>query len=362
MWIEKLNITNCRSLENVSIELSDKVNIFSGKNASGKTTLLEALSLLSSGRSFRTSHISNIISHEKKELLVTASTINKNTNSYIGIEKSANKTKIRINQQDIYSQAELSRYFPITVIHPDSIQLISGAPSYRRAYIDWIAFYLFSDFHAKWKAYKHILKQRNLCLKSIKHRYALDKWTQELIRLQPEINQYRESAVDTLIPLFKKASSFLLKGKEVDISFKSGLPKDVTFDYDSLSEYYESKREYDIILKRTSTGVHRANLVFSIDSNPAEQSASRGELKLLSIALLLSQSRAIKSDKHDNGIILIDDITSELDATNRGFLMDYFFDLNQQIIITTTGTDLTFADKEHKMFHVEHGEIIQKGI
>lgn len=357
MWIKQLEVKNCRLLEDVSIELSPMLNIIIGDNASGKTSLLESLHLLSNGRSFRTPNISSVISHQKQSVLVSAKIALDSTSFQIGIEKSPSKTKIRIDKKDIFSQAELSRHLPLTIIHPDSIQLITGAPSNRRAFIDWISFYSFPDFIEKWKAYKHVLKQRNHCLKNSKHRYALQKWTNELAALQPDIIQYRLSATNKLLPLFKETASKLLKGIEVDIRLNTGFPADIDVDEASLFSFYQSKLEHDIKCQRTTSGAHKADVKIMINSTAADQVASRGQLKLLSIALLLSQSATIKNSKQEKGILLFDDFSAELDTKNQKNLIKYLIGLEQQIILTTTKKELQPSLSKSKMFHVKHGDI-----
>jgi len=357
MWIKQLNIQNCRSIKDSTLQLSPNLNIIVGDNASGKTSLLESLSLLSNGRSFRTSHISDVITHKEKQVLIAAKIIRNDVTSHIGIEKSATKARIRINQQDIYSQAELSRYLPITVIHPDSLRLITGAPSFRRSYVDWIAFYLFPDFHGKWKSYQHILKQRNQCLKNPKFHSSLMKWTEELVALQPDIIQYRKSALRKLEPFLVSTCSKLLEGVKVKIVLDSGLPDGLVLNLESLMSFYQSKLRYDCLIQRTSAGVHKANLKFLMDSKPVEKTASRGQLKLLSIALLISQNIAINGDKSSRGILLVDDLTSELDSINKMLLIDYLLELDQQIIITSTQSEITKKTSQGKVFHVKHGVI-----
>jgi len=355
MWIESLNINNCRNLKDISINLSPGINIFFGENASGKTSLLESITILSKGRSFRSPHISDVISHDCKSVLVSANISDDSSNYHIGIEKSSRKTHIRINQQDIYTQAELSLHLPVTIIHPDSINIITGSPSIRRAYMDWLAFYLFPDFHLKWKHYRHILKQRNLCLRDAKHRYALDKWTNELIKCQPKIHSYRKQIIELIIPIFKEVSSDLLSDIEVDIYYKNGFPEDVIMDIDGLSRFYNSKTDSDIFLKRTAFGIHRADMKILINDKLAIDNASRGQLKLLAISLLLSQSILIAKKINKKGVLLVDDLRAELDKTNSDRLVSYIKKMQLQTIITTTTNDSDIADKN--MFHVKHGVI-----
>jgi len=358
MWIDNINVNHCRLLDDINITLSKDLNVILGENASGKTSLLESLALLSSGKSFRTSHINNVISHNESAVLVSARLNYKNKKSQIGIEKSTAKTRIRINKQDIYSQAELSRHLPITIMHPESIELITGTPSYRRSYIDWITFYLYPEFHEQWKKYRHILKQRNLCLKDIKHRYALSKWTEELIQLQPSITDFRIKALKKLnVELVTVSKELLGDGSEfnsVELLFNNGFPADVTLDEESLKKYYSQKEEYDIKLKRTSAGVHRADVKIILNGKPANQAASRGQLKLLAITLLLAQSTTINKDNDEKGIIVIDDLAAELDKKNKKKLIDYLATLNQQLIITTT-KKLNIESIPFKLFHVKHG-------
>jgi len=354
MWIDNLNVNNCRLLDDINIVLSKDLNIILGENASGKTSLLEALSLLSSGKSFRTSHVSNVISHNKSAVLVSARLNFENKHSQIGIEKSNSKTRIRINKQDIYSQAELSRHLPITIMHPESIELITGSPSCRRSFIDWITFYLYPEFHELWKSYRHILRQRNLCLKDFNHKYALAKWTDELIKLQPSITHFRIEAIAKLRKQLSIISKELLGDGMVELYFSNGFPNDLNLDKESLRQFYSQKEEYDLRIKRTSSGVHRADIKIMLNGKLAIHAASRGQLKLIAITLLLAQSTTINNDKKEKGIIVIDDLAAELDSDNKNKLINYLSTLNQQLIITTT-KKLDLGNIPNKLFHVKHG-------
>lgn len=357
MWVEQITIKNCRILNAVEITLSPSLNIISGDNGSGKTSFLEALSLLSRGRSFRTSRISDLISHGKSSVLISSSIRSESKiATQIGIEKSVGKTRIRINKKDIYSQSELSRHLPITVIHPESIKLITGSPAERRAFIDWICFYLYPGFHSIWKSYQHILKQRNSCLKHKVHRYALEKWTIELAELQPEIHDYRCKAIKAISPSIVKITSDILASKTCGIELKSGFPSHVKFEQDSILEYYKEKQELDLKFGRTHAGVHRSDLTIQLDGKPANQTASRGQLKLLAISLLLAQSNVIHSSNTSKAIILIDDITAELDPENKHILLDYLNSLDQQLILTTP-SETKLKLNNSTMFHVKHGEL-----
>jgi len=358
MWIKNITIQGCRSLDSVTLEFSPDLNLIIGPNASGKTSLLEALNILSKGRSFRTSHINEVISDGFALILVSAviadSSIDRKQISQIGIEKSDKKTKIRINKKDVYTQAELSSHLPLTVIHPNSIDLITGSPSIRRSFLDWIAFYIFPDFLTQWRKYQHILKQRNICLKSKKHLFALDKWTEELVSLQPALIKYRTEVIKVIQPILNEIANELLIGLDIKLELKTGFPKDLEIDRDSLFEYYKQKQEYELKVKRTTAGSHRADFDIYINSTLAVESASRGQLKLLAICLLLAQSNSISSTSFGNGILLIDDLAAELDSENKKLLLKYLTKIKKQLIITSTH-NIDVEGIDPKVFHVKHG-------
>jgi len=359
MWIKSLAVKNCRLIRDIKIDLSADINILYGNNASGKTSLLEAIYILSTGKSFRTHQIIDVISHNKSGILVSGEIKNSSESSnYLGIEKSNKVTKIRINRKNIFSQAALSQHLPVTVIHPSSTHLITGGPSLRRSFIDWMAFYLFPDFQKKWKEYKHVLRQRNICLKYSKHRFSLQKWTEELVLYQPELIEFREKVLNIFRPLMITISKELLINVDLDISLKSGFPIGTNLDIDSLLCFYRSKENYDLKVQRTTAGVHVADFSLTVNKIPVAKEASKGQLKLYTTALLLAQSIAIQGSENRKSVILIDDLSSELDSENEENLLRHLLGLNQQIILTSISKDIS-SSIESRMFHVKHGEYYQ---
>lgn len=361
MWLKQLSIENCRLIDNWVIELSDSVNLVIGGNAAGKSSLLEALSILASGRSFRTPRIREVIRSGTEQLTVTGRIHDDALQSEypIGISKTLNNTRIRINHADVNQQAELSSHLPLTVIHPDTITLLTGSPGQRRALLDWVAFYRNKDFHQDWKNYQRVLKQRNSCLRDPQQRYALQYWTEQLVKLQPRIHHFREDALqaitealDSLKFLFKQQGSLALK-------LYSGFPAQVKLnDETQLSAFYAGKQEQESDQGMTLYGCHRGDLNVLFDGLPVAQFASRGQLKMFGIALLLAQSEAITTKDTKRGIIAIDDLASELDSDNQDLLYQVLRQTRQQLIVTgTRPPDSGFLPEQGKMFHVEHGRI-----
>ena len=359
MLLEQLTISNCRIIAQAELDLSPSVNLICGHNGSGKSSILEAVSILSKGRSFRTSRIVDVIRSDEETVLIRARSVEGDDQFTIGIERSKNATRIRVNQQDVNTQAALSRYLPVTIIDPNSIELVTGSPSLRRSYVDWIAFYLFPEFHKIWQNYQRILKQRNLCLRVPSYLSALPQWTDELIKSQSLIQKYRERALVVLTPQLALLSEKLLDANVLKIKLTSGFAQTMDdLSFDAQKAFYLERRDSDIKSARTLSGSHRADLQVYFNDQLAQHCASRGQLKLIAIAMLLAQSRSIDPEEKRKGIIAIDDLAAELDGDNKQRLLDCLRSLEQQLLLTTTQSELIPLHAEDRMFHVKHGNVL----
>ncbi|MFN3786249.1 MAG: DNA replication/repair protein RecF, partial [Thiothrix sp.] len=229
MWLSRVTVQNCRIIKQVQLELTAQANVVYGGNASGKSSLLEALTLLARGRSFRTPRIAEVLRRGSTELTVSASVEDGIGGSCypLGINKTLQATRIRINHTDIAQQAELSSHLPLTLMHPGSVELLTGGPSLRRAFLDWIAFYRFADFHSVWRNYQRVLQQRNACLRDPKQRCALVHWTTQLIALQPALHHYRSQALTALHAALEISRPLLASTGMPQLGLSSGFPAHV---------------------------------------------------------------------------------------------------------------------------------------
>lgn len=362
MWLNTLQIHNCRIIKAAQLSLSPQLNVIMGDNASGKSSLLEALCILSRGRSYRSTRINEVIRHQKNSLLCTAKLHYDQYDKIIpiGIEKTAKQTTIRINQETVKSQATLTKTLPITIIHPDSVDLVTGGPRLRRAFIDWIAFYQAPDFYVLWQKYKRILKQRNYCLRDRSQAYALPYWTEQLIQYQAPLHQFRLDALAALQQNFAHYQTGLWQGAQVSLHLSTGLPADIDInDRSALEQLFARRLEQDLKTHKTFYGVHRSDLHIRIDQHLASKVVSRGQLKMLSILLLIAQSTSVATETTEKGIIAIDDLTAELDSNNRQRLLDLLLQTQQQLIMTSTPNGLERIQLDNKIepriFQVQQG-------
>ena len=359
MKLVDISIKNCRKIKKATLALSPSLNLIVGDNGSGKTSIVEAFSILSSGRSFRTHKIGDVITQNEKKLLITSRLKAGDLTSHIGIEKSSQETHIRINKQDVRSQAELSQFLPVTIIHPDSIKLIVGSPSMRRSYLDWVGFYLLPEYHLLWKHHQRILKQRNAYLRLQKVGGDFDYWTKELIVAQAKLHKKRCSIISLLddeVNFFRK---MLLAESEISLKLTNGFSATDTLDSLNTLDFYHSKLAQELKMKRTLYGIHKSDMKIGLDNVPANISASRGQLKLIAITLQLAQSNVIKQRDKLSGLIIVDDMTSELDEGNQDILLDTLSSLEQQIILTAPVLSEALGRQKAKMFHVKHGVVLE---
>ncbi len=360
MWLDKVTISNCRVINHTEFTLGQYANVFYGGNAAGKSSILEALCVLSRGRSFRTPRIAELIARNSQELTVSARVMHGLAGmAYpIGIRKSTQASRIRINHADVQQQAELSTHLPLTLIHPGSVELITGSPALRRAFLDWIAFYRFTDFNLTWRSYQQVLKQRNACLRDPRQRYALDYLTKQLISLQVPLYRYRLQALTALLEALQITHSLLSTMGLLELQLHPGFPQAVDiFDSEAVAAFLREKQAAEFKQGISLYGAHRADLSISLDGIPAVRVASRGQLKLLAVSLLLAQSHAVSELVAKRGIIAIDDLAAELDEQNQQALYNVLRTTQQQLIITATRHEsLLNGMQDVRVFQVKHGQ------
>lgn len=355
MWLEQLHIENCRIIQSADLLLSNKANFIIGDNGAGKTSVIEALSMLSQGRSFRSTKIKDLIHHGTEKVLVQASGKDaQGLHLNIGIERGVDSSRIRINKQSIRTQATLSKHLPISIIHPLSQDLILGGATNRRRYLDWLSFYLHPDFYDLWRRYQLLLRQRNAALKNPRYYFSLDSLTQQLSELQPELFERRTSALSILERSLDEITPKFLKPLTPDLSIKESLPLQISACADDIYHFYQSNLQKEKDRRRTLYGYHLSDLLIKQNEFLVSSTASRGQIRLITILLILAQNNAIPGNK----IIAFDDLSSELDLRNQRNLLAFLHDLNAQLIITATSDEHLHSCSDAQMFHVKHGVVI----
>jgi len=372
MAILTLTPNSFRNLQTDEIKFHSHLNFIIGSNASGKTSLLEAVYYLSTGKSFRSRRIRNIVNRDvgAKEFVLfgrlsenydTVPPVGTTLSSIhtVGIRKTVlSNTDIKLNGELIRSASKLAAISPVVIIDPNSFELLTGPPKIRRKFLDWGVFHVEHSFSRLSNEYNNCLKQRNTLLRTAKiDILQLKIWDRKLSTLAEEIDVCRKTYTKLLRSNFKKIISYFKIGNELDIQYVRGWDKDLP-----MQAILEKNHKKDFDSKYTQFGPHRADIKVTIKGRLVEDVLSRGQQKLLVLALYLAQIQCLVDSVNKRTVVLIDDISAELDYQNLQLIFDRLAVLETQVICTALDTSVVqkaLPDNEiYKMFHVEHGKIL----
>ena len=190
MWLKELRLENLRVFANAALELSPGINVFTGANGAGKTSLLEAVYLLSYARSFRTKNRAMLTRHNAGGLVVFGRLAGaRDIDRSIGLARDNGRWLAQIDGEPISLLSELLRLCAVVCFEPGSHALISGSSEYRRSFLDWGLFHVEPNFLQSWRRYQRCLKQRNALLRQEADRGAFAPWDRELISAAKEVTE-----------------------------------------------------------------------------------------------------------------------------------------------------------------------------
>ncbi len=353
MRLTQLQIRNFRNIENIQISPDPCVNIITGNNTAGKTSLLESIYYLSHVRSFRTQYISDLIQRDTRCLQITALIQSNDLKTVpLGIRRSKQKTEIRVNSQSIKRVSDIAIQFPVLAIHPDSYKLITGSPAQRRQYMDWGVFHVEQGFFDSWQRFRKALSQRNAALKSRQAKDYCQLWDKELIENANSIDLYRKRYFDQLQPYFSSLAHLLFINEDLMIEYKRGWPID-----ESLADLFSRQIENERLKGYTYYGPHRAEINIKINGQSAQTGISRGQQKTLVALLRLAQAQQFTEVRKQLCVLLYDDLAAELDTHHREAILSVLSTMQIQLFLTAIEPGQINSDvwPSKKMFHVEQG-------
>lgn len=353
MSLERLGIENFRCIERAELELDQRCNLISGPNASGKTSLLEAVFFLGRGRSFRTTHNGALIRRGSSEFMLTGRLAAEAHALPIGLRVTETGIEARFAGRRVGGLTELAVLLPVQAIDPEVHRLIEGGPQERRRYLDWGVFHVEPRFIGHWKRYQRALKQRNAALRAGQTGAAVRAWDRELIEAGGLVNEYRVSYMESLRDAVAGAGARLL-GSPVEVSLNRGWPSER-----SLEEALDVCWLRDMERRHTHAGPHRADVAVRLDGLLARDRVSRGQQKLVAAALLLGQLECDAALGSSVAGLLVDDPAAELDASNLRRLLDEIVQLPAQLFVTALDPCTKALDRlpSAARFHVEHGVV-----
>jgi len=336
--INKLKLQNFRLFEDEIFNAGNNINLIIGYNAQGKTTLLEAINIISIGRSFKTKLNKELISFNKNHFFLHAKTSNNIIDLDIKFGFSEKGRKISINNELKHSLINFIGKIDSVLLTSNDFTLVTGSPENRRRFLDIQLSQANSNYLFDLKNYHRVLRHRNILLKK-KHldTQELQSWTKELIHYGSTIIMTRKLIMTSLNKLTNYFLKKISSSKEnLELQYKTPLKgnsiSQIKENFNNLIKQYALKEK---LMKYTLIGPHRDDILFKLNNIQAKKYASKGQLKSIAISLKLAEAYNLKKEKKNWPVLLIDDIFSELDQERQQIIIDSF-DKEMQVFIATT--------------------------
>lgn len=340
MIIENINLVNFRNYSNLKIEFEKGLNFLYGPNATGKTSLVEAIYYLSLARSFRTSIDAHLIKHKCTRAQINAKLSAQEIKRTIDIELSTEGKKIFLNQKQIKKISELSNIVNVIYFIPKDVDLLKDSPKQRRLFLNLSISKVSKSYLEKVTSYEKLLKERNNVLKDVNVNIdLLDVLTEQMVYLSKDIYLYRKKYInelnEVLLDLYQKITNSTDKVKIIYTPFVDNEEK-----YLELARLeFSNSKDLDLKRKQTTKGIQKEDFYLIKNQRNIGTYGSQGENRLAIIALKLSPYELIHKEE-DKPIVILDDILSELDDKHQKFLIEYISNLNQVFLTSTKKNEI----------------------
>ena len=359
MIITKISASNFRNLSIEDIELMPGLNILHGKNAQGKTNIVESIYFSAFGRALRGRHDCELIKWDEKDSFIRIET-KRGGQIYqtdVFIEKHGKKAvkHFAVDCLPVRHLKDLFGKLLIVMFGPEDLRLIKSGPSERRRFMDMEICQLSPVYYNDIMEYHRILKHRNALLKTLqKDKSDVDTlfvWDEQLVYYSRRVNRVRDGFVEKLNTVAGEIYKSISGGEKVELLYKPSL-----ISCDGLKKNHDK----DIYRGTTSEGVHADEIEFSINGANARSFASQGQQRSAALSAKLAEISIIRQSTGEDPILLLDDVLSELDSYRQEYLLNYA--MGQQTIITATGASelIKKVSGKHNVMQVVSGRVMNQ--
>jgi len=339
MQLNHLSIRNYRNIERAEINFGSRFNLFYGANGQGKTNFLEAIFYLGTLKSFRHARQAEIVRWGERASVLNCTVDDGQVSHGLAVSFESHSKHLIVDGKSTARLIDYCSYLSVVAFSPEEMIMVGGSPEQRRRYLDRAIFSGNAGYLRLYHDYFRVLKQRNQLLRN-RNYHAMDAWNEQFVEKATRLITVRERYIAALADLFAEFYGIIsgsdekgclcyhahaLEGQKEEAEIREKL-------YRALEESARTERERCM----TMVGPHRDDLGFLLNGKPIQQHGSQGQQKSFVLALKMAEIEYLNTTNGSLPILLLDDMTAELDSSRISHLLDYLMQRQMQVFITTT--------------------------
>jgi DNA replication and repair protein RecF len=353
--LDELALENFRNIADSKLLPGERFNVLTGGNGMGKTNLIEAIYLLGALRSYRTSVRRELLRHGTESARVAGLFGGAAAGMRCEIELEGRARRVRVDGKQQRPSGDHFRSLPMVLFHPGNMELAQGGPEARRRFLDRALYQAEPAYPELHRAYNRAQAGRNRLLKERPiDRRAIRPFDAQLAEQSARIVAIRKRFVDGLAALFGEAFQELSNGRDARVEYRPSASSDAEENGAALerSLRVDAERGY------TTRGPHADDLLLTVDERRARRFASQGQQRLVVLSLKIAETRALATTTGRTPLLLLDDVSSELDAQSNERLFAFLLGVGGQVFITATHVESIRIDSERTDFSVVDGRVV----
>lgn len=364
MRVRLLAVDGVRNLEPLQLEPRERFNVFVGNNGQGKTNLLEAIYAVSTLRSFRTSRLADLVAFGRDTATIGARVVKDDTTHVYEVALAQGGRRARLDGKTVRPLARYFGEFNVVVFTPEDLAIARGSPGDRRRFLDRAVFNARSEHLLASQDYDKVLKQRGAVLRAAARDglaasridELLSIYDVQLATLGIEIVAARVAYLAEIADELGRAFTAIARvDPRASVRYRSTIDATV----DGVVAQLRASRARDLVTQATHVGPHRDDLVFELDDRDAGAFASQGQTRAIMLAWKTAELAVLARTRGDLPILLLDDVSSELDAARNEYLFEHLAKQAGQCFITTTHEGHVLLGRDRADYRVEDGRIFQ---
>jgi DNA replication and repair protein RecF len=349
----RFEVHDLRNIRHADVELAPGLNVFVGKNAQGKTSLLEAVGLLSRGRSFRTDETQSLIRRGTDGLLARGFAVDGRDETRLEVEVTETRRRLRVDGRDVAPRAYHGR-LDVVVYATDRLRIVRGPMRERRVFLDRGAAALWPTYRQTLRDYERVVQQRNAALETADR--SLGAWDERLVETGAQLRLRRAEYVARLGDALR--AGYRARGESYALRVTPLAEGGLAEARQQLARELEERRAEERRRRLTLAGPHRDEVLILVDGRDAGATASSGQARSVLLALALAAAEIYRAERGQAAMLLLDDLDSELDEERTRDICADVAERAQALVTTAHPAWALRLDGIARRFHVDAGQVV----